>query len=34
MTGDRATGTSTANPGGDGVYFVTLNFTAKCENCS
>jgi hypothetical protein len=33
VTGDRASGTSTANPGNDGVYFVTLNFTADCLNC-
>jgi hypothetical protein len=33
VRGDRATGTSTANPGGDGVYFVTLNFTADCQTC-
>jgi hypothetical protein len=33
IRGDHASGTSTTNPGGDGVYFVTLNFTADCRNC-
>jgi hypothetical protein len=33
IRGDRASGSVTANPGGDGVYFVTLHFTADCQNC-
>jgi hypothetical protein len=30
ISGDHATGSSTVNPGNDGVYFVTLDFTADC----
>ena len=30
---DQASGTSTANPGGDGIYIVTLNLAAKCRTC-
>jgi len=33
IRGDRASGTSTANPGGDGIYIVTLDLTAECQNC-
>jgi hypothetical protein len=33
ISGDRATGITTVNPGNDGVYFVTLDFTADCQNC-
>lgn len=33
VRGDRASGSVTGNPGGGGIYFVTLNFTAECQNC-